>query len=173
MEDPVIDVIDNFLSQSQFLELREKMFDQYFPWQFNEEKTEGEDNLWNCQFIHMFTNARSNNYFSEYYPILQPVLDELGAIFAFRIKANITGVSNKIRLYNMHTDTDYRCKTAVYYLNTNNGKTVFEGGVEVESVENRVAIFDSNLKHTATTHTDQKMRCVINFNYVTDEMARW
>ena len=171
-DEPVIDVIDNFLPQTQFLELKEKIFDEYFPWQYNKEKTDGKDHLWNFQFYHMFADARSD-YRSEYFPILQPVLEELGAIFSVRIKANITGVSDKIRLYNMHTDTEYRCKTAVYYLNTNNGKTVFEGDVEVESVENRIAIFDSNLKHTATTHTDEKVRSVINFNYVTDEMARW
>ena len=167
-----IEVIDNFLPVPQFRQLKEKMFDEYFPWQYNNEKTDGEDHLWNFQFFHMFQNA-AESYRSEYFPILEPLLLDLGALFSIRIKANITGVSDKIRMYNMHTDTPYRCKTAVYYLNTNNGKTIFEGDLEVESVENRVAIFDSNLKHTATTHTDEKVRCVINFNYVTDEMAKW
>ena len=56
-------------------------------------------------------------------------------------------------------------KTIVYYINTNNGYTEFENGVRVESVSNRACIFDSNLKHTGVTCTNEKRRVMINFNY--------
>ena len=52
-------------------------------------------------------------------------------------------------------------------MNTNNGYTEFEKGDIVESVENRMVIFDSNLKHQTVTCTDEKIRIVINFNYST------
>ena len=55
--------------------------------------------------------------------------------------------------------------TAVYYINTNNGWTEFENGDKVESVANRIVIFDSNTMHTGTTCTDEKVRVLINFNY--------
>ena len=51
-------------------------------------------------------------------------------------------------------------------MNTNNGKTIFKHGEEVNSVANRMVIFDSNLEHAATSHTDEKTRVVVNFNYV-------
>ena len=53
-----------------------------------------------------------------------------------------------------------------YYVNTNNGYTEFESnGMKVDSVENRLIIFDSNEKHRAVTTTDTPRRSVINFNY--------
>jgi hypothetical protein len=56
-------------------------------------------------------------------------------------------------------------KTAIYYLNTNNGATRFEDGTEISSVENRFVVFDSDNSHTAVSCTDQKARFLINFNY--------
>mgnify|MGYP002012765708 CR=1 FL=1 len=57
-------------------------------------------------------------------------------------------------------------KTAILYINTNDGYTEFESGVRVSSVANRVCIFDSNLRHRGTTHTEgDQQRIVVNFNY--------
>ena len=57
-------------------------------------------------------------------------------------------------------------KTAVFYINTNDGYTEFENGVRVSSVANRVCIFDSNLNHRGTTHSEGgHQRVVVNFNY--------
>ena len=56
-------------------------------------------------------------------------------------------------------------KTSVYYLNTNNGYTLFEDG-KVDSVENRMVTFNLNTKHSGTTATDTKRRVVLNFNYI-------
>ena len=70
--------------------------------------------------------------------------------------------------HGFHVDvpTDYDSKTAILYLNTNNGYTEFENGQRVESVANRLVVFDSALKHTGTTCTDQKRRIVLNLNYI-------
>ena len=65
----------------------------------------------------------------------------------------------------MHVDFK-DCKTAIFYLNTNNGYTLFDKGDKIPSLENRVVEFDSNLKHCAVDHTDTKYRIVINFNYL-------
>ena len=57
-------------------------------------------------------------------------------------------------------------KTAIFYINTNNGYTEFQSGVRVSSVANRVCIFDSNLKHRGVTRTEgEHQRVVVNFNY--------
>ena len=71
----------------------------------------------------------------------------------------------KIKPFGLHTDAPFKCKTAILYINTNNGITIFETGEEIKSEENKIVMFPSNLKHTGTTHTDEKVRVVLNINY--------
>ena len=60
----------------------------------------------------------------------------------------------------------YDCShTSILYMNTNNGWTHIKGYDRVKSVSNRMVIFDSNLKHTGVTCTNEKRRVMINFNY--------
>ena len=66
--------------------------------------------------------------------------------------------------YEYHNDVD-DCITAIYYVNTNNGTTKFKSGKEVESVANRLVIFNSNELHAGSSCTDEHRRCLINFNY--------
>ena len=51
-------------------------------------------------------------------------------------------------------------------MNDNNGYTLFEDGTKVESKENRVVIFDSQMRHAGIPCTDEKRRVVINFNFI-------
>ena len=82
-----------------------------------------------------------------------------------RIKANLTFKTPKHEVTEYHFDYP-DMKTATFYINTNNGYTEFENGVRVNSVANRVCIFDSNLQHRGTTHTEgDHQRIVVNFNY--------
>jgi len=56
--------------------------------------------------------------------------------------------------------------TSIFYLNTNNGITIFEDTKEeVESVSNRMITFPGYLRHTGTTATDKPHRILININY--------
>jgi hypothetical protein len=50
-------------------------------------------------------------------------------------------------------------------VNSNDGYTKFETGEIVESVANRIVIFDSDVKHTGTTCTNALGRFVVNLNY--------
>jgi hypothetical protein len=59
-----------------------------------------------------------------------------------------------------------KLKTAVFYLNTNNGYTYFENNEKVLSTENTFVEFDSHIMHGGTTCTDQLKRMMINFNYI-------
>jgi len=56
--------------------------------------------------------------------------------------------------------------TSIFYVNTNNGCTVFEDGTEVKSVGNRLVTFPGNTLHTGRNCTDEKCRVLINFNYI-------
>ena len=121
---------------------------------------EGDDNY---QFYHLF--VAKGKVLSKYFDILHPILKKLSVKEIIRIKANLTLKQNEHIQSDMHVDFK-DCKTAIFYLNTNNGYTLFHKGDKIHSLENRVVEFDSNLKHCAVDHTDVKYRIVINFNYL-------
>ena len=87
-----------------------------------------------------------------------------------KIKVNMNPRTPKIIEHGLHTDLPYLCKTGILYLNTNNGYTVFEDGTKVESVQNRFVSFDSNIKHSGSTCSNQKVRLVININYFAPDL---
>ena len=98
--------------------------------------------------------------------LIKPILKQLFVKEVIKAKLNLTLKEDIIRPFEYHTDIDYiKCNTAILYINTNNGKTLFKDKGDVESIENRLVIFPSDLLHTGTTHTDKKYRIVLNINY--------
>jgi hypothetical protein len=62
---------------------------------------------------------------------------------------------------------DIICTTAIFYINSNDGYTIFKKNKKIiKSKENKFIYFKSNSEHAGTTCTDQKVRVVINFNYI-------
>jgi len=57
-------------------------------------------------------------------------------------------------------------KTGIFYINTNNGLTIFENNIKYKSEKNKFIFFPCNLKHAGTTHTDTKQRIVLNINWI-------
>ena len=154
-------ITDNFLDKSEFEKINKTFHLSNFPWYFMPFKVhEGDDNY---QFYHLF--IAKGKVLSNHFDILHPILKKLGVKKILRIKANLTLKQNEHIESDMHVDFK-DCKTAIFYLNTNNGYTLFAKGNKILSQENRVVEFDSNLKHCAVDHTDTKYRIVINFNYL-------
>jgi hypothetical protein len=156
-----IKIIDNFLPKENFLIIKETVLSNDFPWYFQDFKVYKNDG--NFQFLHVFFHFNKIN--SNYFNLIEPFLPLLNVKSIVRIKLNLTIKEKKIKKFKFHADTNFNCNTAIFYLNTNNGKTIFKNGKEVESVENRIIIFPSNLEHTGTTHTDTPYRMVLNLNY--------
>ena len=163
------EILDNFLDKDSFLSIQETLFGPNFPWYFQQGVSYrhgyGADYLHNYQFTHLFWNATDTMIRSHFFSVLDPLIEKLNPIAVLRIKANLMAVTENRVVHQMHTDLDLKCKTAIFYVNTNNGATIFEDGEEVSSVENRLLIFDSTLRHTSSSCTDKKVRCVININY--------
>lgn len=158
-----IKIKNNFLDKTDFDFLKIKFLSNSFPYYYNDSKVDENDG--GSQFTHIFYKEGVIN--SDYFDLLQPILDKLNIKTLDRIKLNMTTKENKIEQYIFHTDTNVKCSTAIFYFNTNNGKTIFESGEEVDSVENTLVIFPSDMKHTGTTHTNTKYRLVLNLNYFT------
>ena len=161
-----MDIIDNFLDQDEFDELQRMMLHNDFPWYFNDEIVSDTDNHGAFQFVHMFYDGYRP--FSQNYINLTPISVKLKPCAIIRIKANLHPRTREIEVHEFHVDFDpvkLTHTTSIFYVNTNNGYTIFEDGTKVESVANRMITFPGNMKHTGTSCTDEQTRVIINFNY--------
>ncbi len=164
MQKNKIKVVDNFLEDDIFIEIQNILMGDKFPWFFNNFKNDSED-IHNYQFTH--TVVRGNGEVeSKFIKYMKPFFNKLNIKKIYRIKINLTTRTEKLFNHIYHTDVPIQCTTAIFYVNSNNGKTIFKHGEEVDSISNRIVMFNSNLEHAATSHTDKKTRVVINLNYV-------
>tara|TARA_B100000287_G_C20656218_1_gene788646 strand:+ start:813 stop:1319 length:507 start_codon:yes stop_codon:yes gene_type:complete len=163
------EIIDNFLSKYQFESLEKDILGTSFPWYFNRYAT-GKRYEDISQFTHTFYDNRSpwNGIGSNWYNIVEPFIIKLGAKTIYRIKANLNPRTFIHRNTGYHVDfkdNDPPHKTAVFYVDTNNGWTQFKKGGKVKSIANRIVIFDCDQVHAGFTATNQERRVVINFNF--------
>ena len=158
----MIKVIDNFLDEEEFKSIQSFMMGGEFRWFYGKGRVTEDDGEFHM--VHMFFQPEVGGN-SEHLPIWNTFMNKVGAKKCERIKANLTFKTPTIETSPFHTDFA-DMKTSVFYINTNNGYTEFENGVRVNSVANRVCIFDSNLFHCGTTHSEgDHQRVVVNFNY--------
>ena len=90
---------------------------------------------------------------------------ELPSVGDLRVKGNLYPNINKVLDHPRHVDFNYTTKGALFYLNTNNGPTTV-GNKKIESVRNRLLLFNASQEHNSTTCTDAKIRLNININYL-------
>ena len=163
-------IIDNFIDQQSFQNLKNTMLGDNFCWNYNNaiDYAEDEDKF---QFTHSFykENLGPN---SVHYGILGSILQRLRIKEIYRIKANLVTRTSKIEPNTFHTDIQGNWGvipyiTSILYLNTNDGYTEFEDGTKIESIENSWVSFPEDTKHRGTSCTNERVRVVINFNYLT------
>ncbi len=163
-----LQVIDNFLDSDSFAKISSFLMSCYFPWYYKDSVIGG-DTSKHYQFTHNFYGEFTYRPCSDYFQYVTPVINSLTPYAIVRIKANLLPRTERHIEHGYHIDVQdskkHLIKTAILYVNTNNGYTKFEDGTKIESVANRMVIFDSAYRHTGSTCTDQKSRVVINFNY--------
>jgi len=155
-------IIDNFLEKEQFEGLSKIIMGPHFPWFFQVDLNENDKK--HTYFTHvMYDNYVANSkYFGDFLNLI--LLLKPKALL--RIKANFYLRTPKILKHNAHVDYKFPHKGAIFYINTNNGKTILDDGKEITSVANRILFFDSSKMHSSTNCSDQKARVSINFNYL-------
>ena len=157
-----IRILQNCLSEKDFQSIKNTFYSDYFSWYLNLGVNSIDDGF--TQFTHNFyTNYIQN---SNLLDNLKPIINVLNPLALIRVKANLLSKTNEIIKHGFHIDQEYKCTTAIFYVNTNNGYTEFESGEKVYSEENKLVIFDTFLKHSGTTCTDKNERIVINFNFI-------
>lgn len=143
-----------------------------FPWYYSPSTIlEKSGQIGDFQFTHGFYNKGFPN--SEWLGLLEPLIAAINPLAIIRIKANMNPRSDVRTAFPFHTDMQSATvTTSVYYINSNDGVTLFEDGTAIESVANRIIRFDSSVPHAGTTCTNQNVRCVININYIAEEDGR-
>jgi len=158
----MIEIIDNFLPEEEFKTIQSFMMGGEFRWFYCDGRATRDDGLFHMTHMFFQPEVGSN---SEHINMWNTFMQQVGAKKCERIKSNLTFKTPTIEPGPYHHDYP-DMKTAVFYINTNDGYTEFENGVRVSSVANRVCIFDSNLQHRGTTHTEGgQQRITVNFNY--------
>ena len=157
-------IIDNALSPIDLLKIKSIMLsDQQMPWFYASNVTKQDSDKGCFYFTHMFMCDYKIN--SNLFDMMNPILNILKPNALIRVKGNLyPNLGRDFRNEN-HIDYDFQHNGAIFYVNTNNGKTILEDDIEIDSVENRLLIFDASKPHCSTHCTDEKIRVNINFNY--------
>ena len=171
----MIEIIDDYLSPELYKEVFNYWTGNYdngdvqnsCAWTFNSGINRAGDGDYG-QYVHLIFAGHtilSNSFYT-----LKPVIEKEDMSAISRIKANATSRTEKVVVFDwaFHCDNGPDKKnmtTAIYYINTNNGYTLFEDGTKVESVGNRLLKFPATMIHTGTSCTDDYRRILINFNY--------
>jgi len=159
-----IKIIDNFLEPSYFNELGTLLNSDKFSWFIGKEISNSGEVLGNLYYQ---THTLFINYqiCSEFFDKFTPMLDKLNVKSLIRLRTNLYPGREKLYEHGWHTDYNYKNKTALLYINNNDGYTKFKDGTKVKSVANRILIFDSSEEHLSTNCTNDWARCNININY--------
>jgi hypothetical protein len=162
-----VEIFDDYLNEEEFNKIKSIFIDnEKFPWHYtpgiaypNEVKKVDKFQFFNL----MYRNDIGVK--SDWYADLMPLLNKINPKEILRVKANLgTRTSTHIE-GGMHTDSKMKHTTAIFYLNTNNGYTKFEDGAIVDSIANRLVVFDSSFLHSGFSQTDTNIRVVLNLNY--------
>ena len=170
------EVIDNFLDEEYFDSLVTLFTDKErghrdMSWFFSsntvypkirEKRVVSED-----RFFYMTHLFYSNSLpVSPLYDKLVPLLQKLEARCLIRIKANLFPNTEILHEHPMHVDYSFFHSAAVLSLNTCDGYTKLKDGTKIDSVANRILLFDASEKHCSTTTTNVFARFNININYI-------
>lgn len=162
-------IIDNFLTKEEFEDIQCKILNPNFDWHLSPQVTDiFEEDQFSIQasyyFVHEFFRAGSYHIDPEV-KIFSPILNKIQCKSLIRIKANLYPSTESIFHHKDHIDYDYSHRGAIFYLNSNDGYTILENDIEIESIENRLLLFDPNKIHRSTTCTNSKCRINVNLNF--------
>ena len=163
LPEPIVD--KNVLNQEEYKNLCDLLLsDGRFPIYYN--SSVGCDDDKDFYFVHnIFTAEQGWVGDQSAIELIRPILNKFDIKALIRIKINFYARTEKIFKHSSHTDMDFKCKTALFYVNDNDGYTGFADGTKIPSKGNSLVHFDAGIPHYSTTCTDENLRCNINFNY--------
>jgi hypothetical protein len=162
------EIIDNYLPEENFRLLKELLLSSNFPYYFQNWVSFAIGENPKYYFNHLL--YRHNSVQSWYYTVvMNPILEKLQPKTLIRSKVNCYVREESNYVHEFHTDFREPHTVALLSINTNNGKTILnvdEELIEINSVENRMIIFDGSILHAPMSCTDAKLRVNININFL-------
>lgn len=174
-------IVENFLRREDHQKIEEFIYSDDFEWNYVPFKSEPRDvndksghEYHNQQMCRTIYNSVTGVRDMKYLPHFMPVGVLLSPLAALRMKINFQFPCAEVVRSPFHHDivieqipNDVKVYTAILYLNTNNGHTIFEDtGEKIESKRNRLVVFDARRAHAGTSFTDARNRIVININFI-------
>jgi hypothetical protein len=171
-------VIENFFDEDYFNILvalfTGKTNEEKIPWYFNSSVAsynddDGKNNLFYMTHVFYDLNVPRSPHYEKLFPLLQELgIADWGLI---RLKANLYPNTERLHEHPMHTDFPFSHSAAILSLNTCDGYTKLKDGTKIDSIANRVLLFDASEKHCSTTTTNIPARMNININYMQGQFS--
>ena len=166
-----VQIFNNFLDQEVFLEIKKFIMSPRCQWRYVNyiAHKDGRDNDNDGYFVHSFKDCHPQTFVDRYpesphFPLIVKILDKIKYQNILRIRSSLYPRRDVQKPDPFHIDYDFPHKVCIFYVNTNNGYTMFENGEKIPSVENQLATFDGNEKHCSVVQTDTSARYIVNIN---------
>jgi hypothetical protein len=161
-------VIDNFLDEENYNTISKLLLSENFPYYYQKSITFLADEDPKYYFNHsLYYNGAIESWFYKF--IMYPFLNLIKPKELIRGKVNCNLREETNYVHEFHNDRQEYHKVALWYANTTNGKTILkinDESIIINSVANRMVIFDGNILHALVSQTDTKIRVAININYI-------
>ena len=167
-------IIDNFLDQREFLIIQDLVMSSELPYYYNciltPEQLAEEKHKYDSYFTHLAYHSDKNNWVeggskTVFLKNFMPIVNKLKVASLIRIKVNFYPRTEKMKIHAAHRDYPFDHNGALFYINSCDGYTILEDGTKIESIANRVLIFNGGSLHSSTSCTNAQGRFNINFNY--------
>jgi hypothetical protein len=154
-----VEVIPNFLPTSQFLALKELIYNPLFAWYWNDQTTTEGD----CQPQLTHTYFSDDIWWSESSHIM-PILTRLNVFSLARVKLNLQPPVQFPYKTQSHVDFHRpEMTTSILYITTNEDAFTYIGDEKISTVENTLVRFQTDTPHYG--ETSSKKRILMNLNY--------
>ena len=164
-----MNVFDDFLPQKDAGAIQSYMMSEHFPWFYSSDDP-------STKYEHIFYSAKGENPEPDREVtagtalILDPLMAALKVSKPFVVKAVSLAKTHNIIQQEYTTSTR---KTAIYYINTNDGileiadsnTSYSPENIKIESLANSIAVLDEGIKYRGSTCTDKGRRVFIRVEY--------
>jgi hypothetical protein len=159
------EIIDNFLDNKFFDRIYTNVvLSHHHIWRFSPYLNINHTTIDNdCYFESLI--FQDKQIYLDNYRLFEPFWTLLNIKELLRIKANCYPSKEKLIVHSPHVDYPFAHRGAILYLNTCDGFTKLSNGTTVDSVRNRLLLFNAGEKHQSTNCTNCKARFNINFNF--------
>ena len=170
------EVVENFLDQENLNHLKIFFMSPRSQWRFKDSLVDKDKQKKDGYFVHSFRDIHPITFkdvlpISPNYSVLFNFMEKLKNKVNFkqilRIRASLFPRREYLKADTFHVDYPINHKVCIFYINSNNGYTLFKSGEKVDSIENRLLIFDGLKEHATVVQTDKPARYIININYLT------